>query len=252
MEKHVEAFKALLADLASKNQGEKAEGYNQFFGEMFKDAQVMEGLLFFAIEAIARIGVSNIKSSAVRIAKFIQAALPTTNRFFPEKKLMKVHDRKKWQESMRLLNLEYVVMTKLATFLLAKSGDLTLSRNMLENVDETQFTSRYLPGTDSLQFGTKGQAGKWHRLEDRLARDSKAAEEQQRKFDAEKLEAEAQDEEWEKYTNEPAVVMGEMAESSPRELFDAAEKLGGSHVKVMGAPTEPNEESDPTRLDLID
>jgi hypothetical protein len=238
MKEKVERFKEVLFAIAEKNTESDSGhgGYDEFFAEFFKDTMVLDGCIVFVMELLNRLSVSERECSATRIARYLQANMPSTRRYFNEKRLIKRDQREIWQREIRMMNWQYITAAKLVLYLLSRiGGNATINRAAFDAIDETKLRSKYLAELDAIEFSAVLD-DVVTRLEDKMEDNPALADEWRSRFDKEKIDADKGHENWDKLRQSDA-------KPFQTAVVDAKEEL---------AVVVPIEEKDPSRLDLID
>lgn len=251
MEERAQQFKDLLKELrSSEPEISPRNPQNIFFSELFKEPALWEEWLNFTLETILRIAASDKKVKAAQIARIIMGAFPTTRQYFPGKKLVKRQNTEYWLTQIRQLNLQYVLVTKALACMLLQHGELALSRQLFEQLDESLVQTQYSVETDIIKFGTPSQARKWRTIGDEMKENAEFAQAQQEKFEAESNTS------FEDLTGEgkplPCALTDEdLAEKIKQQAMEKDPDLP-LHSNCRCTISDPEEEKDPTRLDLID
>lgn len=241
MKENAEKFLDVLEAIANANKESDSgqQGYDDFFAELFKDPGTLDGCIVFISEFLERLSVSELKCAAVRIAQFLQANMPTTRRYFTDRTVVKRDQREVWERQLRMLNWQFVMVTKLAIFLIERQPNqkATISRAQLDGINEQHLRSTYKAELDALEFFVAGEHTA-ETYEQEMARRQEVGEDWRKRFNAEKTKSPRQA--WVEAQIEMKEEQQQITQAKLREMQKTSE------------PVKPKEPIDPTRLDLID
>jgi hypothetical protein len=246
IEQRAEDFKDLLIALGENNTEASSENsLNRFCAMMWKDPTLWEQWLDFALETISRLSAASEKNKANKVARLVVAALPTIPQRFPAKKMIKKQDYEYWMQQMRQLNLQFIIFAKMLMAMLLQHGELSISRQALDALDESIIQTKYLPDTDTIRVGTRSQARKWT-LADEMEANLELKEAQQKKFEKESGKS------FETLKGEGIAVAEKEAPFDEKHIDDEPLECEGDSCTMGWGSTGLRPQKDPTRLDQID